>query len=104
MRNKFVALFGLVALVLGGVFIVSPKATTVANEAAFGIDIAADQDRHGSARRAVPGALAGHLSAHLASCLAFRSPHRRALGGLPPLGRHSRERPAVAAPGAPCRP
>ena len=40
MRNKLVALFSLAALVLGGVFIVSPKATTAANEAAFGIDIA----------------------------------------------------------------
>ena len=39
MRNKLTALFGLAALVLGGVFIVSPKATTVAHEAAFGIDI-----------------------------------------------------------------
>jgi thiamine transporter ThiT len=33
--RKFVALFGLAALVLGGVFIISPKATTVAHEAAF---------------------------------------------------------------------
>jgi len=40
MRNKLVALFGLAALVLGGVFIVSPKATTAANESAFGVDIA----------------------------------------------------------------
>ena len=40
MCKKVVALFGLAALVLGGVFIVSPKATTVANEAAFGVDIA----------------------------------------------------------------
>ena len=40
MRNKLVALFGLAALVLGGVFIVSPKGTTVASEASFGIDIA----------------------------------------------------------------
>jgi uncharacterized membrane protein HdeD (DUF308 family) len=39
MRNKFVALFGLAAVVLGGVFIVSPQATTVASEASFGIDI-----------------------------------------------------------------
>ena len=41
MRNKLVALFSLTALVLGGVFIVSPKATTVANEAVFGVDISA---------------------------------------------------------------
>ena len=40
MRNKLVALFALAALVLGGVFIVSPRATTVANAAAFGVDIA----------------------------------------------------------------
>jgi hypothetical protein len=40
MRNNLVALFGLAALVLGGVFIVSPKATTAANEATFGVDIA----------------------------------------------------------------
>ncbi len=39
--RKFVALFGLAALVLGGVFLVSPKATTVANEASFGVDVAA---------------------------------------------------------------
>jgi uncharacterized membrane protein HdeD (DUF308 family) len=38
--RKLVALFGLAALVLGGVFIVSPKATTVAHGAALGIDVA----------------------------------------------------------------
>ena len=41
MRNKLAALFGLAALVLGGVHIISPKATTAAHEAAFGVDIAA---------------------------------------------------------------
>ena len=39
MRNKLVALFGLAALVLGGVFIGSPTTTTVASQASFGIDI-----------------------------------------------------------------
>ena len=36
---KVAALFGLA--VLGGAFIVSPKAITVANEATYGVDIAA---------------------------------------------------------------
>jgi hypothetical protein len=40
MRNKLAALFTLAALALGAVFIASPKATTVANAAAFGVDIA----------------------------------------------------------------
>ena len=39
--RKSVAFLGLVALVVGGVFVVSPKTTTVANEAAIGIDTAA---------------------------------------------------------------
>ena len=39
--RKSIAFLGLVALVVGGAFGVSPTTTTVANEAAFGIDTAA---------------------------------------------------------------